>query len=116
MPFMEKQVTAKLTWLELDGTNGITWVPFNVLSKHEQVVANMDSDSEEQDLQDHFGDYYEGEVWSATVTEGYGARLSAPGYLDCTDWTVFETQAEAEQYLADEYPDEEEEETDESAE
>lgn len=26
---------------------------------------------------------------------GYGVRLSAPGYLDCTEWEVFDTEAEA---------------------
>jgi len=26
---------------------------------------------------------------------GYGVRLSAPGYLDCTDWEVFENEPEA---------------------
>jgi len=31
--------------------------------------------------------------------EGYGARLSAPGYLDCTDWVVFDTEEAARKYL-----------------
>ena len=34
--------------------------------------------------------------------EGWGARMSAPGYLDCTEWVVFETVEEAYEYL-DEY-------------
>lgn len=34
---------------------------------------------------------------------GYGARLSAPGYLDRTDWTVFDTVQEAAQDLIDTY-------------
>ena len=34
---------------------------------------------------------------------GYGARLSAPGYLDCTDWCVFDTEQEAIDYLAETY-------------
>ena len=34
---------------------------------------------------------------------GFGARLSAPGYLDCTEWTVFETEEEAAAYLADQF-------------
>ena len=29
------------------------------------------------------------------VVTGYGARLSASGYLDCTDWTVHDTIKEA---------------------
>ena len=37
------------------------------------------------------------------------AGLSAPGYLDCTPWSVFETEEEAEQYLAEMFGDDEEE-------
>ena len=33
------------------------------------------------------------------VIEGYGARFSAPGYMDCTPWTVFKTEDEAQEYL-----------------
>jgi hypothetical protein len=29
---------------------------------------------------------------------GWGAQLTAPGYLDCTPWTVFDTRAEAEEH------------------
>jgi hypothetical protein len=35
--------------------------------------------------------------------QGYGARLSAPGYLDCTEWVVFDYRAEAVEYLQDTY-------------
>ena len=35
--------------------------------------------------------------------EGYGARLSASGYMDCTEWAVFDTREEAAQYLLDMY-------------
>jgi hypothetical protein len=34
--------------------------------------------------------------------------LSAPGYLDCTDWQIFDTAEEAEQYLEEFYPEDEE--------
>jgi hypothetical protein len=33
------------------------------------------------------------------------ARLSAPGYMDCTDWTMHETRAEAESYLVETFGD-----------
>ena len=36
---------------------------------------------------------------------GYGARLSAPGYLDCTDWMVFDSIEEAQNYLHDTFHD-----------
>jgi hypothetical protein len=35
--------------------------------------------------------------------DGWGARLSAPGYADCTEWAVHETEEEAREYLADAY-------------
>ena len=41
-------------------------------------------------------------------TEGYGARVSTPGYLDCSDWCVFDTEEEAQEYLDEYYPDDEE--------
>lgn len=34
---------------------------------------------------------------------GYGARLSAPGFMDCTDWCVLSTVSEARHYLVDNY-------------
>lgn len=34
---------------------------------------------------------------------GYGARLSAPGYLDCTDWGIFSSKREAMEYLIEMY-------------
>ena len=31
--------------------------------------------------------------------EGVGCRLSAPGYMDCTEWAVFPTEEEAREYI-----------------
>lgn len=36
---------------------------------------------------------------------GYGARLSAPGYLDATEWTVFDSEKAAWSYLLENYED-----------
>lgn len=33
----------------------------------------------------------------------YGARLSASGYLDCTDYTIHDTEKEAAEYLVETY-------------
>lgn len=41
---------------------------------------------------------------------GWLARMSAPGYLDCTSWTAHETELEAEEYLEEMYGDDEGEE------
>lgn len=35
----------------------------------------------------------------------WGARLSAPGYLDCTEWNIFDTWEEARDYLVETYYD-----------
>lgn len=39
----------------------------------------------------------------AEVKSGWLARMIAPGFLDCTDWTAFDTEEEARQYLFDTY-------------
>jgi hypothetical protein len=36
---------------------------------------------------------------------GWLARMSAPGYMDCTDWTAHETEDEARAYLIEHYAD-----------
>ena len=48
------------------------------------------------------------EVWGAAVVLGFGARMSAPGYLDCTDWAIFDSQEGAAEYLLDQFGPEEE--------
>ena len=73
--FMETQVTIKTKWALVTTENDETYL----------VPADEYEPSE--------GDYLE------TVT-GYGVRESAPGYLDCTEWEVFSTLAEAEQMAA----------------
>jgi hypothetical protein len=41
-------------------------------------------------------------VRNAELIRGaFGARLSAPGYMDSTEWTVFDTEEEAKQYLCE---------------
>jgi len=113
MPFMQKQVTRKLLWIEIDGTCGTTWIPAEDapllanLIKDQQRTAEPTEESRKLAL-----DYYEGvipeHIWTIQLTTGYGARLSAPGYTDCTEWTVFDTPEEAQAYLDENFPDEEE--------
>lgn len=40
-----------------------------------------------------------GNVLSVDTVTGWGCRLSAPGYMDCTPWDVFDTEQEAINYL-----------------
>jgi hypothetical protein len=48
---------------------------------------------------------FSGEEGFDDITEpGYYARLSAPGYLDCTEWSgPYRTELEAALYLAEQY-------------
>jgi hypothetical protein len=93
MGFMERQITQKQLWWEVETTHGTEWLPVELVGKE------PDSDA--------FADYCEGQVLSWEQREGFGARLSAPGYLDCTEWSVFDTKEEAEAYLDEYYPEDE---------
>ena len=77
---MQPQVTVKTTWFEaeLDGET------FYLIS-------------EDYNPSDH------GEKIAEHV--GYGARISAPGYCDCTEWAVYDTEKEAWEGLLEMYPD-----------
>jgi hypothetical protein len=113
MSFMQQQVTRKLDWYEIDGNEGITFVPVEDVGKPD-LDGIEDADEREDALKDFVQDYYAGrEIFSVQITTGFGARLSAPGYMDCTDWAVFDTAEEAQAYLDETYGDEDEDEDDE---
>lgn len=91
MAFMQPEVTEKQEWAEVETTAGIWWVPFDVLSKSEAESARR-------------GDfepllkYTEGNAVyldQSGIKKGYGVRLSAPGYMDATDWEVYDNKKEA---------------------
>lgn len=59
------------------------------------------------DVQAHITEADTGEEVCVEKASGFWARLSAPGYLDCTEWCgPFTSYAEAEQFMRDNYPDE----------
>jgi hypothetical protein len=91
MAFMQRQITRPTYWLRVDDQNGTTVYPADDFSP-EQIAEMHGVD---------FGD--------VETVRGIGARLSAPGYLDCTDWALFGTVAEAEAYLSEMYGEDEDE-------
>jgi hypothetical protein len=97
MAFMQRQITKKREWWEVDGTCGTEFF------------------DKEDFTEDEARENYSGEVWTVESRTGHGARLSAPGYMDCTEWSVFDTVAEAQAYLDEYYPEDEEDETEEDA-
>ncbi len=104
--FMQPQIV-KDRWYAIDGTCGTTYVPFDVVGKLdglERLGDRIDNDPPEHGSSLTNADtYYEGDVESVEFIEGWGARLSAPGYMDCTDWAVCDTEVEAKQHLVDTY-------------
>lgn len=96
MAFMERQVVHG-DWLRVETDNGTEFIPADLADK---------------DDWDDIAQYIEGDVESIEDVEGvtgWGARMTAPGYLDCTPWSVFDTKQEAEDYLTEQYGDEDDE-------
>lgn len=99
MAFMQRQVSELQFWYELDGPMGVEFIP-------QSLVGTFDCESLETpcDTPEPFKLYTENsKVWSIELRQGYGARLSAPGYMDRTEWCVFDSVAEAETYLEETY-------------
>lgn len=114
--FMQRQITNKQNWLRVETTS---WTEFidsaslGLFVRNSEQVAQPLTEDERDEYLGMIRDYCEGEPQSWENIQGYGVRLSAPGYMDCTEWCVFDSVAEAEEYLIEMYGDEEEEEEEE---
>ena len=111
--FMQRQITGLENWLRVETRQGTEFVPSGQLSlfvRDSETVTHPMTDDERAETIDKIRDFVSDEPESLENIKGYGARLSAPGYLDCTEWTVFDTQEKAEKYLDEIYPEEEEDE------
>lgn len=109
--FMQPFVTKRMEWVEIDGPCGITYVPGDIFSRETlQAIKNAEDEDTPDELIALARDYYESStIYYVAVTKGFGARMSAPGYMECTEWFVFNTEAEAEAYLEKYYSDVEDE-------
>lgn len=94
-------------WARIETSAGGWSVPLDVLPKWFMELAA----GEEHDFDDlgtkalaAARTYVEGEPESIKIERRkWGARLSAPGYTDCTEWCVFDTEKEAHNYLVETY-------------
>lgn len=112
MGFMEQQVTTKQTWIEVETSHGTVYLDAPVLGlfvRNSDPVTHPLTDKERESIIAQLSEYCEGTIQSWSTIKGYGARLSAPGYMDCTEWSVFGTAEEAQQYLDEYYPEDEDE-------
>lgn len=104
--FMQRQITGKQRWLYVETTCGTEYLPVDLVGDLPGSQF-LDDDVQASDCSD-IQQYCEGKVQSWENIVGYGARLSARGYLDCTEWCVFDTVEDAEDYLEEMYPEDEE--------
>jgi hypothetical protein len=133
MAFMEPQIEFG-KWYEIDGPAGTEFIPADLvgsvtiekpdgakrvttptlddLQEYDRVMgraAEDEGDSVRFPIPSLLKDFCENrEAWRIDLVEGYGARLSASGYMDCTEWSVFETEKEARDYLEEMYGNEDE--------
>lgn len=99
MSFMQPQIEFG-QYFAVETNQGTFIVPADVIGSNKSIAAGV------------FTDYVEGTIPDddelIEIKEGWLARLSAPGYMDCTDWSVFDTEEEAVQGLKDLYEDDDE--------
>jgi hypothetical protein len=97
MPFMKPQVYQG-EYYEVTAGHGETWiVPVDAtgfLSGFAQPASSL-QDYVEPDIDDP------DEILQPK--RGWLARMSAPGYLDCTDWSAHDSEQEAREYLDEMY-------------
>lgn len=112
MSFMQPQVTSNQRWIKVETSQGTTFV--NVFDTGLDIPGSIALNDEPESLAatiEQLSQFTEGIPESWENIKGYGARLSAPGYLDCTEWSVFDTVEEAQAYLKDTYELDDEEDT-----
>jgi len=109
MPFMERQITRNQSWIKVETTAGTEFVDAALVGnlRDSQTATHPLSDKARELAIAALSDYCEGTIQEWETIRGHGARLSAPGYLDCTEWTVFDTVKECEEYLDENYPEDE---------
>lgn len=111
MSFMQPEIWQD-RFYTLQTNVGTETVPVDVCG----ILEEADDEWTPEELSDHFGDYIEGtKIYSCELSSGWLYRLSAPGFLDCTETGSAETEHEAietilEMYGNDDNPEDWEEE------
>ena len=99
MSFMEPEIVFG-QWVEIEGEIGTEFIDADLIGDIEPYQGPSIP------VPEAIADYCENRtVTEVKIVDGFGARFSAPGYLDRTEWAVFQTEAEAEAYLAEQQDD-----------
>ena len=100
--FMQPEVTYG-RWYEIETLDGYYALPFELIGDAYIVSDRWVDAEDEPNLVDRINQYVgvpRDRVLAVQTIDGWGARLSASGYLDCTDWCVFQTEQEARDYAS----------------
>jgi hypothetical protein len=102
MAFMEPQIELG-DWIEVDGPAGTEFIPADLVGEIEEYHGALAA------LPESISMYCENrQAWHIRRLESrWGARLSAPGFMDATSWAVFETEEEARAHLAEAHDEDE---------
>lgn len=101
MGFMEPEIQEG-DWFSIDGPCGGEHIPADLVSLDipEKITEEWLEDVALPALHDFIENR---KLWTVEKIHGFGARLSAPGYMDCTEWTVFDTEEEAKDHIREFY-------------
>jgi hypothetical protein len=102
MSFMKKQVYLGF-YYRVETGNGNVVIPADVQTWPEPKMMY-------EALQQYCDAPIDGEPddFEYVYAEGWLARMSAPGYMDCTDWTAHASEQLANEYLDEMYGDDDE--------
>lgn len=99
MAFMQPQITEKQTWYFFETANGTVWVPAELVGDleipEEETTEEVDLANAWDQVKAYLEVFRPEDLHEIGQVEGWGVRLSAPGYMDCTDWEVFEDKGNA---------------------
>lgn len=92
MAFMQAEMTEKQWWYSVDGPQGVEWIPEELTG----YVRLSNRERGAEPVPDALADYCDNRTaYQIDRVLGYGVRSSAPGYMDCTPWTVYCSLREA---------------------
>lgn len=99
---MQRDITEKMRGWQVETRDaGTCFVPEHVVAVPDYLKTGVEiMSADDPDVFELFTarvrDYVEGrDILSVEVCEGYFARWSAPGYLDCTEWGCHKTLRDA---------------------
>ena len=88
------EITRKIKWIEIESYYGLIYLPWDLIQKDDPTW---------EDIKDYVSIFSENQIWEINIIMGHGVRLSASGYLDCTEWCVFDTVEECIEHVHDAY-------------